>query len=1016
MTPGCDIDFSRRFSLPFGIAPHELSVDDMGTYLESVDARAELLNNTFDKFTPSSLVNPLKLKKIKSASTDEFTLPFHSSFDSAGAFTSDLPITKTNTKDVIRKAGNLKITQTSEAAIVLELQTKIVFNTVDKDASISAIPVPFHTLDAVRVFWIKESFNPLSTTLGIDTTANANPPYLLETFKNANDFKTGELNRLLIRSPLTGLVRFEPYYHFKWKNNKLETVCPSNSGRLIIKAFRNDLININSQTRLFEENDFIVENSDRESVHSYLFKLLSFNINNFRKFASKKNDSSLDTKLAGVEDLYAIDTSSGLYARYKASVAKALKAWVLFKKNINSNPVDTVSFADIKAGFPKISDLEGDKNTSSAKTLGKFIDKIIGTADWKTGFTDFLEKYYVQLLSGMSWTEVRKRNTQDDNTIKFPVAETEDPKNKTDAASKEKTKEHRVLEGIYNDTLNSILCYSGCPIGLPSKVYDNAVGPVINTIFPTSSLTVYELEAVHLAEKNGIVFPGFTVNASHAPVTGLAPVITDYETKCSGYSSSFELKTKKHFYTFIDFLQDLLKEVNALKLEVPNPILDTSKYYNSTDDTKSHPLLIDILNFPIYKLCESVRDQIAKLNKSNAATTATKLGVANLQWWIDNVDFITDKEIFKVDPITKKIIVDPITKKPIIGIWPDGKSAAPISPFLDSRTRIPPGIGDVPLDDGNAQVSGFDLNDLESLHIARSYVRNYFTAAYDIPLPVILALLQREGTLGFSWLTRIITPKTNRRWKSLGGSFTMPEINDLARIQFLAFPYGLDTYNNHAQTAAGARLKFDEVITELTAIGIETIDPLKFTKLTDVRESITERVLGVSGPVLIQKLNKRVHWQFIVLMLGWFQYRHKRMKENGQSIHELGPFTSTDAAWFTNDYSTEQKTVDALHLKRKDFITYYSLLYLGYNASPEIWSNFVSLVENASRGGLSLRDFLVFKFTVPAAAANRDKKLTAMSNMIHFAASLDAFSRLIYDETTVTLFDDSNPDARLWGV
>src|SRR4029079_5200428 len=120
------------------------------------------------------------------------------------------------------------------AGIAAELQAKIVFNT--QDFSISALPVPFHGLDTMRVFWIKASTNPLTATLGIDTKTNANPPYLLETYKNGNDFQLGELNRMWLRIPLTGMVRCEPYYHFRWKNNKLETVCPSNSGRLIVKA------------------------------------------------------------------------------------------------------------------------------------------------------------------------------------------------------------------------------------------------------------------------------------------------------------------------------------------------------------------------------------------------------------------------------------------------------------------------------------------------------------------------------------------------------------------------------------------------------------------------------------------------------------------------------------------------------------------------------------------------------------------------------------------------------------
>ena len=999
MTPGCDINFSRRFSLPFGIAPHELSLDDMGTFIRSLDAGVELLNNTFTKFTPSQDIKPLQLKKIKSPATDEFVLPFHSSFDPANVFTSLLTVTKNHPKDVVRKAGNLKITQTTAPGIAAEFQAKVVFNT--QDFSISVLPVPFHGLDTMRVFWIKTSTNPLTTTLGIDTKTDNDPPYLLETYKTGNDFQIGELNRLLLRSPLTGTVRFEPYYHFRWKNNKLETVCPSNSGRLIIKAFNNSLLNDSSETRVYEENDFIIENVDRESAHAHLFKLLSFNIENFRKFASKENDAGLDATLAGVENLYAIDTSGLLYAPYKNSVAKALKTWVLFKKNVNSNTADTLSFTDMKAGFPKIADLEGDKKTTNAKTLGLFLDKMAATAIWKTGFSDFLKNYYVPLLSGMSWAEVRKRNTQDDSAIKFPVGDAEDPKNKTDAASKEKIKEHRVLEGIYNDTLNAILCYSGSPLGLPSRVYNGSVpAPVVKTMFPSTSLSLYEVEAVHLAEKNVTVFPGLIVTTARVPTPGMALDISEYDAKSIGYSASFELKTKKHFYTFIDFLQELLKEVNGFKIETPNPILDTYKYYNSTDATKSHPLLTDVMNFSTYKLCESVRDQIAELNKKNADTTAIKLGSANLKWWIDKVDFITDKNLN--------------------GTWPDGLNSNPRIPYMDSATRTPPGVGDVPFAVGMARTSGFDLFDLESLHTARPYIRNYLTSNFDMPLPVILTIILREGLLVFSWLTRITTPKTDRRF--IRGTINSTELNDIGRIFFLSRPYGLDTFIEGITSTGHAKTVFDEIIFEFRKENV--VDPSRFPDISYVRKSITERVLGKNGNVAIKKLNKRVHWQFIFLMLGWYQYRHERMKSNKKSIHENTSFTHTHPDWFINDYSDVQGTVNANDVKRKDFITYYSLVYLGYNANPAIWNSFISLVESASRAGLSVRDFLVFRFKVPpilpTATDDQKKffadKLTAMSNMIHFAAGLDAFSRIIYDDTNVVTFDTSNPNARAWGV
>jgi hypothetical protein len=1014
----CEINFSKRFSLPFGVAPDVLTADQIKTYIKSLDIGAELLNDTFTKPTPSNALNKAKIKKIVSSDNFGYLLNAESTFGKYYGqsvdgldYICDCDLAKVN-MDVKRLAIYDTIKATNPPDIAKELMKKVVYNS--NKNSVSLLPMPYHSFDAIRCYWQKDSATPLTNTMGLDYKGPTNP-YLLET----SGTSLGELDRLVIRSPLTGLVRYEPYYHFKLNGNNLEVLCPSNSGRLVIRGeLDND--NNQSETRLYEESEFIIENVDRASVMAQFNKLLSYTIGNFKNFAILSTDMKSDTTPPAT---FKTDSANFLYEKYKVLVSRALKAWLLFKKNINCIKNDSLTWDTITATFANYTLFEGCGNTRDVQVILTLLELIQNTPDWKKAFSDFLEGYYVPLLCGVSWYEARNLYSNDDISVTFPVASSEYPKNGTNEGDRVKQLEHLWLEQIYDESAfaNGILCYRGCPVGYPSKVYRAIPYTSLDKKLPEDALTTYELEAMHLAGRNTDLSFTFTSAEPREPKPATCLSLDGYKSCVVGYCASFQM-AKDTFYTLIDWLQELVKETNGVKLDPPP--LDISKYYKANDKASTHPLL-NILQYDNYTLCQSIRKQMDVYNtlKVDGGALLTK---ANLQWWVDKVSFIVEKKIEMPFPNTLQ--------------WPDGSQPAPTNQFMSSRTNLPNNCASSYFD---VIPSGFDLFDLESVFLARNAVYNYLTGKFDMPLPVILAILHREGVNTFAWLYRNPYPK-----QPFGKAFSMQghltktitndtDQNDFARYYFLGFIFGLDTYNHGATSTTAANARFDMVLnnylfrTDLSPSGVLNRNLIK--DAWALRKYISERVYApatnIDGIPFIRKNSRRSQWAFIILMLGWYQSRQTVANKKTQDDSPNFNYTMPD--WFDNHYSDEQGNINALDPKRKDFITYYTLLYLAYNSGQAGWNDFIQQVEAAyptyiqnlklkdsSGNDLSLddkkkkftiRDYLLFKYKPTG-------HIEAMSNLIHFAATLDSYCRIVYDKTDVTVFDNSKPNDRNWGI
>jgi hypothetical protein len=985
INPECKIDFRRRLSLPFGIAPEELAADRISEYLASLNMGVEIQNNTFSEFIFGA-PNRNKVKSIQfAASTDKVLLPNLS--DIPGYETQELSLSNISIISVIDKVKN----QTRIAAsmnledVAIEMQKKVQFDSVSQ--SISKLPAPFYNNDVIRAFWPKQNSAGFIGVLGMDSFGvlptngvfpSNLPEYLLETYTTATEDHIGELDRLLLRSPVAGSVRFEPYYHFRLNGGDIRTICQSASGRLVIQTpetseileFTREikdgaLIAKNkTMTQLLNTATFIIENVDKESVIPHLYRLFVFQFSNYKNIleVNKKTSSTLSTEY---QRLKLMNPNKPALKNLTVTMRRALQGWLLFMRVLHPSANDLIIYNSLQTEIKN----RIEKGQLDENELVRFIDDIIGNNAWLSNFLSFVENYYIPLLVGVSWYDVLSKTGVHAQGIRFPVPVDSPPKS---TGNRDEQKAHADLEAIQNIAENWMVCYSGCPLGYPSEVYRaNPIQPD-QKVYPDGSLTVYEVEALHIASKSPVVFPGLagSPNLGRLPQSGVPMDLSDYSVYKVGYSSSLRINNNGYF-TLVNWLNEELKELN-LQIKEEEKITLTN-YFDLTSSSR-HPIAI-ALNYEDYLRAKSIRQRMDAL-------FLVGIGEEGLNWW-QNI------------------------RRPFLpagsGTWPDGDGPAPKEPFDKDKTVIPPYDANktVTYDNGE-KISGFDIFDIESMLIACSKVKNILTDRFDIPLPIIMALCEREGVRSYAWLNRTVH---DLWWISHQQQIDLSNIGyhdsiarqSIARQFWLLWPYGLDNYNNPYDTSnyiGSLNDRFTSVVNKKKNLGI-----LSAPNGIDVMKYINERLYSrwnsasaASTAPEIKKLTRQCHWPFIVLMLARFQFCHKfiRNKTNTETFSDANKYVHTNDAWFQNDHTSDYLSLGPVDQGWKDFITYYSIIYLAHNSKPSTWSKIIQQVEdNANRGGLSVRDYLLFKY-IPEDTENDN-----ITHMIRFAISLDAYMRLV---------------------
>jgi hypothetical protein len=238
----------------------------------------------------------------------------------------------------------------------------------------------------------------------------------------------------------------------------------------------------------------------------------------------------------------------------------------------------------------------------------------------------------------------------------------------------------------------------------------------------------------------------------------------------------------------------------------------------------------------------------------------------------------------------------------------------------------------------------------------------------------------------------------------------------------MLFPYGLDHFAQ-PNTAAGV----DGLVNQVHQAGVMTLDPNE-----SIGQYFHDRVyssffaipsLGFGpnvGVPRIWKRSRRAHWAGLALMAGFYRQLESQMRASPIN----SAFTDQQTGWTPKDGPTgwfppgksppDLSGKTSTSTEWKDFITYYALVYLAFNAGPGGWTAHVQAAEPAAvASGLPLRDYLLFK-------NSRGSQIAA--HLGRFAITLDAYLRLDYMTNefpgaySTASADTADPNGRNWGV
>jgi hypothetical protein len=328
--------------------------------------------------------------------------------------------------------------------------------------------------------------------------------------------------------------------------------------------------------------------------------------------------------------------------------------------------------------------------------------------------------------------------------------------------------------------------------------------------------------------------------------------------------------------------------------------------------------------------------------------------------------------------------------------------------------------------------SGFDTFDIESAYLAAART----AGLSELPLAVLLALMEREGIKQFGRINRGVRNTTDETrtltWeaKKRADDALQPAFNPISpatpptnpaersRRFWTLFPYGLDRFAQ-PETAAGV----DALVSQFQQAGVTSLagESLADYVHERVHSSFFNTVAGPRGTPRIWKRSRRAHWAFISLMAGFF--RQLEAQVTSDPIHPSF-LSATPAGWTpqtgANGWFPPGKSPPDLAGKTpvdpewKDFISYYATIYVAYNGGAGTWGSRARQVELASGGSpLSLRDQMLFL---------HGRGTQIMAHVGRLAIGIDAYLRLDYMTQkfpggyAAAAANTADPAGRAWGV
>jgi hypothetical protein len=1002
--PSCSIDWGRTFCLPCGVPPETLPAAQRLAYVRGCLVSGDIPQSSYGRFY-SKGPSQNEVRRAPKGQATRYVVPRASAADT------DPPTALPAGANNVVKTGAFNAAAPDPGTadqVAGKLEAALPYDKLSQ--RLTPLPIPFQDLDAIRLYFAPITIPPFQGTLGLNEPGLLGdadmpddlPPVLLETrVPQQGAAKLGEVDPLLLRSPVRGRFRFEPYLLYRWNNAGFTPVGPSNSGRLVIQqpAIPPDPTDF-TDTQVRKERLFVIDHVDRAAVaeiaHSVLmleFKFLKGIVDAF----NEEKDS--EPKLKVPKDL------PKAFGWVVGGVNTLMRSWTAFLSTLAWRSEDTAVASGIPADwltkFPNHDPTSGERDALIAA-----VGQVLQNDDWLESLMFFSKQLHTMRLAGYSWNEVLIANGQDPNVKRFPVPSNQAPFQPKNAAQ---VAQHKRLRLLDDPDFRWIGCYAGCPIGRPSKVYAPPGGaPTVH--FPAGALTTYEVEALHAA---GTAKTELGLGAANAagPQAGKAMDLSaDYSATELGYACTFaaERSGSDSLHTTVDWLNDLLRGIHFHVDE--SPFLDGEPLMDPTS-AASNPLL-EAMRFDDFLKAKSLRRQMDDVD--NAGVTPNWLN-----WWKGKLSLIE-----------------------VGGNWGDGAGPGPSRSFLKGFTSggVDPGLLNL-TDLALGAQSGFDLFDIESAYLACVRMAEPIASQNQLPLPVLLALMEREGIKQFGPINRgvrnTLTEAATIVWEPRRRTFvdpanpgqsaldpfdgTLPPTDpaERSRQSWLLFPYGLDHFAK-PNTAAGVDSLVDQVHQAgvMTLATGESVGNYLHDRLFSSFFLLPALGFANVGIPRIWKRSRRSHWACISLMAGFF-----RQLEVQMTATPIDPsFTAGQGAWTPRTGPsgwlppgssppdlTGKTPVDPAW---KDFITYYALVYVAYNGGAGSWAARTHQVENAGPA-LPLRDSMLFE---------HDRGAEIMAHVGRFAIGLDAYMRLDYmtnkfpgDYATATA-NSADPTARVWGV
>jgi hypothetical protein len=192
-----------------------------------------------------------------------------------------------------------------------------------------------------------------------------------------------------------------------------------------------------------------------------------------------------------------------------------------------------------------------------------------------------------------------------------------------------------------------------------------------------------------------------------------------------------------------------------------------------------------------------------------------------------------------------------------------------------------------------------------------------------------------------------------------------------------------------------------DAVMEGTAASLNTmgLDGRMLLRITSRFDPAT--TVGQSRP-----LSRKLHLAGIIAQHAEFQRRHALLRK-GSSAGPLnewwrpspGGTVLTDVAAFRSS-PVPAAGATGEDVVRSEYLAYYALCYLAFNASPSLWNAWVGAVPSGAL--VSVPFFLLFRIGDPPVIS--DRKAWHRGHFVRFAVALDAYLRMSETGVADTVF------------